>query len=139
MKTIIILLSVLTAAASPAWAADETAQSVVRRFAEAGDKRDVAALEAVLHPSFRVLFAMNDEPVVSVMTRAEYLDLTRAGKLGGAPRKVQVRRVEESGAFAYARVEMSRAGATFDGLITLVRDGAGWRVAADSTVMRVSK
>lgn len=138
MKTIIIL-SFLISTASPAFAGDDSAQSVVRRFAAAGDTRDVEALEGTLHPTFRVLFAMNDDPAVSVMTRAEYLDLMRAGKLGGAPRKVQVERVEESGAFAYARVKMSRAGATFDGLITLVRHGSSWRIAEDATVMRVSK
>jgi len=108
----------------------------VRRFARGGDLRDLEQLEAVLDPAFRVIFALNGQTDISTLTREQYLSMIRQGKIGGSARTVTVESTAVVGALAFVRVKAERTDASFDGAMTLVNNGKGWRIVEDATVMR---
>lgn len=133
----IILTIVMAWVFSDAWAGtpNDDVDQAVRAFARAGDQRDVPGLEVVLDANFRVVFTMKSGDPVTVMTRAQYLDQIKAGKLGGSERKVQVATLRRSGGFATAGAKMERADASFDSVLTLVQSGGQWKILEDAVTM----
>ncbi len=120
----------------PAFAGSDEDQikKTISAFAAGGDKRDVAALEKLLDPSFRVIFAFPGKDA-SLLSRADYLTMLKEGKIGGGERKLSFGQVHISGAIGHARVKMVREDARFDAEVTLVRDVSGWRIIQDATLM----
>lgn len=132
----------LTLLASPAPAAtpdDAAARAAVARFAQAADARDVGALEAALHPEFRVTFTMAGKPGVTVMSRDAYLGAAKAGKIGGDTRALTVDGVRIVGDLAFVHGKLVGQKARFDGTWTLARTAEGWRVVHDAVVFRPVK
>src|SRR5688572_15588088 len=95
-------------------------KQAVEAFAEGGDERDVVELDRVLDPSFRVVFALPGKEA-SLLSRADYLGMIRAGKIGGSKRQLSFGTVDIQGTIAHVKVTMQRADATFDAVLTLVR------------------
>lgn len=129
-----LFLSMLVSAA--AWAGpDRDIEAAVKAFAAAGDARSVSAAEGILHPEFRTVFAMGEQPEATLLSRATYLQLLRAGKIGGDERSVRVRETRTWGPIAVARVKLEGKKATFDGEITLARHEGRWKVVQDAVQM----
>lgn len=127
-----LVLATMIATGGAADSVAEAAQAAAA-YAAAGDARDVARLEALLDPAFRVVIGGAAAP--KVMTRDDYLAGMRAGKLGGAKRDVVVHGVERRGPFATVRATLTRADATFETTLLLVRVGEAWRLLEDVVVM----
>lgn len=106
----------------------------VRRFVQAGDARDASTLEAVLHPSFRVVAQMPDG--LTVMDRPLYLSLMEQKKIGGVPRETTVHTVLLQGDLATVRGTLVSEQAHFDCTWTLAKDGGSWQVLQDAVVFR---
>jgi hypothetical protein len=117
---------------------EEQIKNAITTFATGGDKRDLAALEKILDPSFRVVFAFPGKDA-SVMSRADYLGMLKEGKIGGGERKLSFGQVNIAGAIGHAKVEMVRDDARFDAEVTLVRGASGWRIIQDATLMTPTK
>lgn len=129
------LLLIFAGAALAADLPDDTPNAAVAAFAQAGDRRDVQAMEALLHPEFRVVFAMLGTGGVKLMTRAAYLAALRAGQIGGDMRQVQITAMESLDQVATVRARLRSEKATFDSVFTLVRDGGRWRIIQDTTLL----
>lgn len=106
----------------------------VRTFVQGGDTRDAAVLEAVLHPSFRVVAQMPDG--LKVMDRKVYLSLIDQKKIGGVPRETTLHTVLLQGDLATVRGTLASSAATFDCTWTLARSGDTWQVLQDAVVFR---
>ena len=122
-----ILHSLLAAAAATPSPVD-----AVEAFVRAGDRRDVQALEGVMHPDFRVLARMPDG--LSVMPRSVYLDLIKGGKIGGVTRETDVDVVLLQGDLATVKGTLDSAAAHFDCTWTVAKTSAGWQVIQDAVV-----
>ena len=108
-------------------------EKTVNAFAASGDRRDVASLETLLDPGFRIIFTRPGDERASTMTRAEYLEGLARGQLGGIERKVEVKATTVKGAIAFAEVSMLSAKMSFDSMMTFVRDRDQWRLIEDTT------
>ncbi|MEL7160280.1 MAG: nuclear transport factor 2 family protein [Bacteroidota bacterium] len=120
---------------SSAMETDETAvKTALTEFLSAGDVRDVARLEAVLNPQFRVCVnQFMGQPGVTVIDRAGYLGMIGAGKLGGSPRQVAVRSVEVVGNVAFVRATLDSDTLHFESNFVLAQDALGdWTVLSDT-------
>lgn len=72
---------------------EEQVRDAVLQFIEAGDSRNLVALDAVLHPEFRVIAnQLNGGTTTAVINRSDYLALIDSGKLGGDKRTVKIRK-----------------------------------------------
>lgn len=117
----------------PSDSADPSVEAAVRAFAAAADARDLAALDAALHPDFRVLLTRPGAAGVTVLPRAAYTQMARDGKVGGTARAVVVHAAATRGDLAWASVTLTGAAARFESLLTLARHDGAWRVVEDAT------
>jgi len=114
---------------------------VVTEFLAAADVRDVARLEAVLNPEFRVsLNQFMGTPGVTIIDRAGYLSMITAGKLGGTPRTVEFNNVEIVGNLAFVRTVIESDKYLFDSMHVLTQDALGdWTLLADTPYVTPKK
>ena len=119
--------------------APTSAANALKAFARAADRRDVPALETILHPAFRVVFTSGAGGAPVALDRAQYLQMVRDGKVGGADRTVTVQVAEPAGAFVAARAVMERPDAVFEGVYTLVQRGTEWQLLQEAVAMRQRK
>jgi Putative lumazine-binding len=124
-------VTVAAGVAAPAHATPDTtggaARPLIEAFADAADRRDVSALEGMLHPDFRVVFNQKAGGPATQLSRAQYLQLLRDGKIGGKPRAVTVLAVSGVEGFAAASTWMEHDSARFQGMFSLIqRDGRWW-------------
>lgn len=118
---------------------DPAVTQVIKAFARAGDARDLVGVQKATHKDFRVVFTIAGKPGTTVLSRQAYLDMMKAGKLGGGERRVKVEWTRVDGDLAYARLEMDRKDARFTTMMTLARGEAGWQIMQDSVVMAVKQ
>ncbi|MEO1480614.1 MAG: DUF4440 domain-containing protein [Myxococcota bacterium] len=109
-------------------------EAVVKAFAKAADSRDLAALEAILHPDYRVAFLVAGTESPSMMGRDDYLGLAKAGKIGGDRRTVKILAVERQGNLAFIRTRLVGEKATFESMQTTVKTAEGWKLLGESVL-----
>jgi Putative lumazine-binding len=112
------------------------ATQVIEAFARAADRRDVAGLEQVLHPSFRVMFALDAAKPPTQLDRAQFLAMVREGKIGGADRQVLVSGLATTDRFASASARMQHKDASFEGVYALVEQDGRWWLLQEAVVMK---
>jgi hypothetical protein len=115
--------------------AEAAASQLIHSFARASDRRDAAALEGILHPAFRVVFTLKPGAAPTTLDRAQYLQMLREGKIGGADRQVAVSGVAISGGFASASAEMLRPDAVFSGTYALIEQAGRWMLLQEAVRM----
>jgi Putative lumazine-binding len=112
------------------------ATQVIEDFARAADRRDVAALEQVLHPSFRVMFTLDAAKPPTLLDRAQFLGMVRDGKIGGADRQVVVSGFATTDRFASASARMQHKDASFEGVYALVEQDGRWWLLQEAVTMK---
>jgi Putative lumazine-binding len=115
--------------------AADAATQVIQGFAQASDRSDAAALDALLHPSFRVVFSMGATGAPTTLERKAYLQMVRDGKIGGAQRRVAITNVAAASGFATAAAEMVRPDAVFNGVYSLIEQGGRWMLLQEAVRM----
>jgi Domain of unknown function (DUF4440) len=122
----------------PALLKDTTATSatqLIHHFARASDRRDLPTLEALLHPSFRVVFNVKPGAAPTVLDRSQYLQMAREGKIGGPDRNVTVANVSLSDGFATGTSRMTHEKATFQSVFSLIQSDGQWLVLQEAVLM----
>ncbi len=112
------------------------ATQVIEAFARAADRRDVPALEQVLHPSFRVMFTLDATKPPTQLDRAQFLGMVRDGKIGGADRQVVVSGFATTDHFASASARMQHKEASFEGVYALVEQDGRWWLLQEAVAMK---
>jgi Putative lumazine-binding len=112
------------------------ATQLIEAFARAADRRDVAALEQVLHPTFRTLFTLDAAKPPTQLDRAQFLGMVRDGKIGGADRQVVVSGLATTERFASASARMQHKDASFEGVYALVEQDGRWWLLQEAVTMK---
>lgn len=112
-----------------------SAMQLIHHFARASDRRDTPALEALLHPSFRVVFNVKPGAAPTVLDRAQYLQLARDGKIGGPDRNVTVANVNLAEGFATGTSRMVHEKATFQSVFSLIQSDGQWLLLQEAVLM----
>jgi hypothetical protein len=129
------IVAAQSAGAEPS-ARQAAATQIIEAFARAADRRDVAGLEQVLHPSFRVMFALDAAKPPTQLDRAQFLGMVRDGKVGGADRQVVVSGFTTSDRFASASARMQHKDASFEGVYALVEQNGRWWLLQEAVTMK---
>jgi hypothetical protein len=147
-KFLLLMFAVVTFNLNIAYAKDDAAVSplsamaaekLIESFATAADKQDAAALEAIIHPAFRVVFSTKAGATPSVLDRALFLKLVRDGKIGGAARKVSITALSKTESYVTATVVMTRADAIFQGTYTLIEQDGRLQLLQEAVLMTVNE
>lgn len=112
------------------------ATQVIEDFARAADRRDVVALEKVLHPSFRVMFTIDTAKPPTQLDRAQFLGMVRDGKIGGADRQVMISGFSSADRFATASARMQHKDASFEGVYALIEQDGRWWLLQEAVTMK---
>lgn len=104
----------------------------VQQYITAGDLRNLESLDSILHPQFRVVANQllgNSE--VSIITKDQYLQLVRAGKLGGDNRTVEITSVQIIHNNAAVTVKLKGKALSFESLYHLIKINNTWQMVED--------
>lgn len=115
---------------------DQGIREAVSAFVKAGDAQDTEAAERVLHPEFRAVFAMGEQPEATLLGRDAYLGLLKAKKIGGDTREIRFGSTRRLGPIAVAQVTLNGQKARFSGALTLTRHDGRWKVVQDAVQVR---
>jgi Domain of unknown function (DUF4440) len=112
-----------------------SATQLIHHFARASDRRDTPALEALLHPSFRVVFNVKPGTVPRVLDRATYLQMAREGKIGGPDRSVSVANVNMVDGFATGTSRMEHEKSIFQSVFSMIQSDGQWLLLQEAVLM----
>ena len=108
----------------------ERITQVIVNFVKGGDNSDVALLEKVLHPDFRV--ASNNfmgNPGVKIIDRKAYISNVKEGVFGGLPREMEILSIDESSSIASVKIRLKSEQNNFVSYNLLVLDSDNeWRL-----------
>lgn len=116
----------------------EQADKVIEAFVNAGDNRDVAALDSMLHPTFQnIQDGFFDEKGIFVFSKSDYIELIRTKRFGGSPRSLVINSLEQSDNMAIAQVTLESEYLIFHSLIICVRDDGHWKIINNTPAIEV--
>jgi hypothetical protein len=105
----------------------------IEAFKNAGDTRDSASIENILHASFRLNAFVGEASEGMLLDKAAYLGAMKAGKLGGSERSHEVITVDIRRNTAACRVRMQSKDMRFDSYMHWVLLDGQWRLLNDVT------
>jgi len=115
-------------------------REVVEIYAKAGDMQDASKMGKVLHEGFRVVWNDPAKKTVSLISKADYMQLIEAKKIGGDKRKVIIESIDISeGINASVRVTLDGEKGDFWNLLSLVKVDGQWLVAQDLVSAKFGK
>lgn len=101
----------------------------VEKFIKGGDTSDLDLLNEALHDKYlNVQVGFFGEPGVYTIDKPHYLKLIEDKTFGGTPREMEIHSVEVVGDMAMVRAGLRSEQLTFKSFISLVKDGAHWKV-----------
>lgn len=107
----------------------ENERTVIEAFIKAGDNRDIAALENILHTNFQnIQDGFFEERGIFVLSKSDYIDLIRTEKFGGSPRNIVFKSIKQTGNLATAQVELESQYLIFHSLIVCVKEYGQWKI-----------
>ena len=117
--------------------ADQQAiEQVINQFVQAGDDRNVPRLETLLHPEHRIILSrFRGSTETAILSRATYLDMIGAGKLGGEKRTVSIQSIDALAHTASARVILETDKQRFRTVYLFVKTGDAWQLITDMPVL----
>lgn len=116
----------------------EQAEKAIEAFVKAGDNRDVAALESILHPGFQnIQDGFFDEKGIYVFSKSDYIELIRTKRFGGSPRSLIINSIEQSDNMAIAQATMESEYLIFHSLIICIRDNGDWKIINNTPTIKV--
>lgn len=107
----------------------EQAEKAIEAFVKAGDNRDVAALESIIHHDFQnIQDGFFDEKGIFVFSKSDYIELIRTKRFGGSPRSLVINSMKQSDHMAIAHVNLESEYLIFHSLIICVQDKGQWKI-----------
>ena len=105
----------------------------IQAYSLAGDQRDIARLDTILHPQYRSLVhrALGGADL-NVMDKVSYLQLMADKKIGGDTRKLHILHVDVNGNVAQVKVILQGSVLKFTTYISLVKmTDDNWQIVGD--------
>ncbi|PRD57146.1 nuclear transport factor 2 family protein [Sphingobacterium gobiense] len=107
----------------------EQIKKAIEAFVQAGDNRDIAVLENILHSDFQnIQDGFFDEKGIFVFSKSDYIELIRTKKFGGSPRSITYHSIEQTGNIATVQVKLESPYLIFQSLIVCVQDHGDWKI-----------
>jgi hypothetical protein len=119
----------------------ENIRQAITNFVKGGDNSDVALLESVLHPDFRVTNnGFMGTSGITIIDRQTYLSNIEAGIFGGLPRKMVIESIDESGNIAMVKLRLESSDNYFVSYNSMVLDtDNSWKLIDNMAVVDAKK
>lgn len=118
----------------------EQIQTLINTIVGAADSRNTTTLEKHLHPDFRVVanrFGGND---AKVLPKKVYLDLIKAGKIGGDQRSIAVESIDVKDHIAVAKATLTGSKTVFTSFYQFVKNAQNeWQLINDMPLVSAKK
>jgi hypothetical protein len=116
----------------------EESTVLLEKFAAATEKRDVSALQSMLHPAFRVVFTVSGTGETTLLDRDTWLGMLAEGKIGGTHRPVEVQSTRGQGPLRTIEASLLCKNGRFDSIHTWVVHEGRQTLFQDATVFTPS-
>lgn len=113
-------------------------KETVKTFDEATARRDIATLESVLHPDYRVMAnRFRGTPGTTLITRETYLKMMEGGKIGGIKYEAEYRQISVTGHTAMVDVMLQEKGkpAMHKYLLLVQNEKDAWQIIGDLPIV----
>lgn len=98
-------------------------KETITNFVKGGDNSDIELLDKVLHKDFRVTNnGFMGKTGVSIIDKKEYLNKIKSGVFGGLPRKMKIKKIDQSGIIASVKLKIESSENDFISYNSLVLD-----------------
>jgi hypothetical protein len=105
---------------------EEQVIQAITDFVRGGDTSDIARLDKVLHPEFRVTNnGFMGKPGVTIIDKPKYLLFIKDGTFGGNPREMHIEQVDVFHNIAMVKLRLKSAEFSFVSYNSLVQDATG--------------
>ncbi|NGM66876.1 nuclear transport factor 2 family protein [Sphingobacterium sp. SGR-19] len=112
-------------------------KTAIAAFVKAGDNRDTAVLEQILHSDFQnIQDGFFDEEGIFVFSKADYIELIRREKFGGSPRSIDFHSIQQTGNIAAVQVKLESQYLIFYSLIVCVHDNGHWKIINNTPTIK---
>ncbi|WP_313533358.1 nuclear transport factor 2 family protein [Sphingobacterium athyrii] len=116
----------------------EQAEKAIEAFVKAGDNRDVAALQSILHQGFQnIQDGFFDQKGIFVFSKSDYIELIRTKRFVGSPRSLIIHSIKQSDHMAIAHTTLESEYLIFHSLIISVRDNGHWKIINNTPTIEV--
>jgi hypothetical protein len=127
-----LLVALMMTTRAQAQNAKQQIRSSVAAFVSGGDAQDVAAIDAVLHESYRIVWHDGTAASPLIVDKASYLDKIRSKEWGGDQRRVAIDEIVMTGeANATVKATLSSDKADFHTQLALINSEGTWKIVQD--------
>ena len=131
--TLVIITSLLAGCNQGPATYNQQITATITQFIKAGDARDVATLDNLLHPEYRAimnrLFGSED---VGTISKSDYLGLIKDGTIGGDTRQINIVDVDVVNQNARAKAIQNAHDWIFTSYFLLAENVEGnWKILSD--------
>jgi len=118
----------------------EHIQNLINTIVVAADSRNTTTLEKHLHPEFRVVANRFGGDDAKVLPKKVYLDLIKAGKIGGDKRQVSIQNIDIKDHIAVAKATLTGSKAVFTSFYQFVKNAQNeWQLINDMPLVNAKK
>ena len=133
MSTFLLIVSMLSFTTNNDGDDLQLISELVHQYVAAADNQNVKKMDAALHAEFRVVANQllgSDE--LSLIDKPSYLELLKAGQIGGDERNVRIRSISQEGKNAVVHVTLTGKQLIFHSFIQMAKGKNGdWKVITD--------
>jgi hypothetical protein len=104
---------------------------VINNYAQGTATADTKIIDHAFHHDFRVIALTKEGP--RVIDKATYLSLLKDGKIGGIPRKLEVKHIEVQDKTAHARISLTSDKVVFNDQLQFIQEPQGWKIINNLT------
>ncbi|MEO8398819.1 MAG: nuclear transport factor 2 family protein [Ignavibacteriaceae bacterium] len=126
--SIVLLFSVLSLAKIPPQT--EEIEKTITGYVSGIDSRDVSSLEKTLASNARFVTINKFTDKMISLTREEFMEQIKAGKMGGWKRNLEVVSVDGDDKIASAKVSITDPKLKQTGYLNLVKDENNWKIVS---------
>ncbi|HAS39686.1 MAG TPA: hypothetical protein DCS93_04375 [Microscillaceae bacterium] len=118
----------------------EHIQNLINTIVGAADSRNTTTLEKHLHPEFRVVANRFGGDDAKVLPKKIYLDLIKAGKIGGDKRSIAIQSIDVKDHIAVAKATLTGSKAVFTSFYQFVKNAQNeWQLINDMPLVSAKK
>jgi hypothetical protein len=112
--------------------------NIINAFSKAVDEKNAEALAPLLNENFRVVAnRFPSEDKISILTKEIYLQLLKAGKIGGEKRTVEIKSIDIEAHIASAKIVFKSDKTTFITFQSFILNQHGnWQLIADMPFLK---
>lgn len=106
-------------------------EKVIKQYVLGADTQNSKLLESVFHDNFQVVALTKDG--IRTLNKLQYLDLIKAGQIGGTKRQLEIIKQSENGVIGTAKIKIIGDQVIFNDHLTFIKENDQWVIVSNVT------